>query len=129
MDTMTPKEVKFWSKIKIGGDCWEWTGGTNDMGYGRFYYQGKYYTAGKVAWELAKGPIPKGAAVRHSCKNPLCVRPGHLTIDKRLTGSDVLIIRNRFDMGDSAKLLAEDYNVSLNTVYDIQKRRTWKHIQ
>ena len=128
MDTMTPKEVKFWSKIKIGGDCWEWTGGTNDMGYGRFYYQGKYYTAGKVAWELAKGPIPKGAAVRHTCKNPLCVRPGHLTIDKRLTGSDVLLMRNRLDMGDSTKLLAEEYNVSLNTVYDIQKRRTWKHI-
>jgi hypothetical protein len=105
-----------------------WSGGTNDMGYGRFYDQGKYYTAGKIAWELSKGPIPEGAAVRHTCKEPLCVRPGHLTIDKRLTADDVCFIRNRLHHGEPPKLVAEDFNVSLNTVYDIQKRRTWKRI-
>jgi hypothetical protein len=126
---MTPKEAKFWSKIKIGGGCWLWTGCTNDMGYARFYYQGKYYTAGKVAWELAEGPIPEGAAVRHTCKENLCVRPSHLTLDKRLVGKDVLIIRHRLHAGDPVKLLAEEYKISVSTVDDIQKRRTWKHVQ
>lgn len=125
---MTQKETRFWSKTLIGGGCWSWTGGHKEDGYGRFYYKGKYYKAHRVAWELTSGPIPTGAVVRHTCDTYDCVRPGHLTIDTRLSSNDVLKIRARLQAGDPCKLLAEDYSISLNSVYDIRKRRTWKSI-
>lgn len=128
MDAMNKRELKFWGKVLVDNDCWLWTGGHKEDGYGRFYYQGKYYKAHRVAWELTKGPIPEGAAVRHTCSNYNCMRPGHMTIDPRLSAKDVLKIRARLQDGESCKLLAEDYSISLNSIYDIRKRRTWKSI-
>jgi hypothetical protein len=125
---MNKREEKFWSKALIGQGCWKWTGGTNDMGYGRFYHKGKYTAAGKVAWELTNGPIPTGAAIRHTCKEPLCVRPGHLKVDLRLTESDVLRMRKLLGQGCDCGELAEEFSVSLNTVYDIRSGRTWKRL-
>lgn len=129
MDTLNKREQKFWSNVLIGGGCWKWTGGHKEDGYGRFY-EGKrvYSKAHRVAWELTNGPIPTGAVVRHTCDTYDCVRPGHLTTAARLLPDDVLKIRARLQEGEPCKLLAEDYSISLNSVYDIRKRRTWKHV-
>jgi hypothetical protein len=128
MDSLSKKEQKFWSNTRIGGGCWLWTGGHKEDGYGRFYYMGTYYKAHRVAWELTNGPIPPGSAVRHNCSTNNCVRPGHLTIDTRLSFNDVKTIRARLESREPCKLIAEDYSISLNSVYDIRKRRTWKNV-
>lgn len=60
-------------------ECYEWTGQTRN-GYGRFKIKGKYYTATRVVWELANGPISEGLVVRHKCDNPGCVRLEHLEL-------------------------------------------------
>ena len=132
---MTPKENKFWRKVKIGNDCWEWTGGLKESGNGRFY-EGmvdgvrKYATSHRVAYELTNGIIPSAnTKVKHTCGSLKCVRPSHLILDVRLTENDVLNIRQELKSPyHSCTQLAEIYSVSPNTIYDIKKGRTWKNI-
>lgn len=62
--------------------CWEWTGGLS-RGYGQWhhaYISGKSTSriAHRVMYELRKGPIPKGLALDHLCRNRKCVNPDHL---------------------------------------------------
>jgi len=59
--------------------CFLWVGGTNPVGYGRFWGgQGRMVYAHRFAYEQAHGPIPVGKDVLHSCDNPPCVSLHHL---------------------------------------------------
>jgi hypothetical protein len=74
-------EQRFWSKVeKIPFDtCWHWTGALFKTGYGAFRSAelGARY-AHRVAFELARGPIPQGLQVQHRCDVRDCVNPDHL---------------------------------------------------
>lgn len=39
---------------------------------------GRMYHSHRVAYELAKGPIPPGLQLDHLCRNPRCCNPEHL---------------------------------------------------
>jgi hypothetical protein len=77
--------VRFFSKVKINGTCWEWIGSKRCL-YGRFGVGGHIKNGGKViqahrfSYELLKGPIPKGLQLDHLCRNRSCVNPEHLEI-------------------------------------------------
>ena len=68
---------------KAGPDeCWLWTGGLQGKGYGQFY-DGDHRAVGahRYSWEIANSrPIPAGMQVMHSCDNPPCVNPAHLSV-------------------------------------------------
>ena len=72
---------RFWSKVDAAPSdcCWEWLA-CKTHGYGRFGYQGKMCQAHRVAYQLAKGIIPEGMVVRHTCDNPACCNPNHLVL-------------------------------------------------
>jgi hypothetical protein len=60
-------------ETKIKTRCWEWIGGVNNEGYGRFRFNRKNYYARRFAWTLQHGE-PKGLLVTDRCGNRQCVR-------------------------------------------------------
>lgn len=80
--TATPQrksaEERFWTRVDVGGVCWEWTRGHDQHGYGNFYFEGRDVRAHRWAYEFLVGPIPEGRELDHLCRNPPCVNPDHL---------------------------------------------------
>lgn len=84
---LTPEIVaRFSSKYNKSRGCWPWQAGTFAKGYGMFNIRrdeyGKQHTeyAHRIAYVLAKGDIPPGLVVRHTCDNPPCCNPDHLLL-------------------------------------------------
>ena len=69
---------RFWSKTRPEGDCLVWTARIGTGGYGYFRTGERNRRAHRVAFELAKGPIPDGLQIDHLCRNRACVKPEHL---------------------------------------------------
>lgn len=66
------------ASVDRSGDCWIWTGTKTPEGYGLVGRGGRTERAHRVAYELARGPIPAGLVIDHICHNPSCVRLEHL---------------------------------------------------
>lgn len=80
--------LRFWSKVDKSGECWNWTAYRNRDGYGRFYLNGSYVNAHRLAWVMHNGSIPDGLTVDHVCRNRACVKLSHLRLLTR--GENVL---------------------------------------
>lgn len=64
---------------KLGKDqCLVWRGGKGKRGYGRFWDKGRLYLSHRWLYEQAKGHVPEGLQLDHTCKNKLCVNLNHL---------------------------------------------------
>lgn len=75
----TRSRASFWSNVDRKGDseCWPWKNVPRSDGYGT-YGTNPARAAHRVAYELAKGPIPDGLVIDHLCRNRICVNPDHL---------------------------------------------------
>ena len=75
--------VWFYVEISTNPDgCWIWTGATNKHGYGFLSNPGNRNSntlAHRALYELVNGPIGAGLVLMHSCDNPPCCNPSHLT--------------------------------------------------
>lgn len=77
---MCPKE-RLLSKYEVAKNgCWEYTGGKDQYGYGRFKIAGRQLGAHKVSYVLHNSDVPKGLVVMHTCDNPGCINPNHLRL-------------------------------------------------
>ena len=149
------EKERFLSKIPAPNErgCMEWKACRNSKGYGQFGIDGRMRVATRIAYTLAKGQIPEGMLVCHTCDNPPCCNPDHLFIgspkdnqsDKaikgrcapqagsmnhyaRLTESDVIQIRSMRESGSPVADLAHRFNVHQTTISKIVTRATWNHI-
>ena len=144
---LTQKNVaKFWARVAHAraADCWAWLGTIhNRYGYFAFRCAGKDNSerAHRVAYEIAREPIPDGLQVCHRCDNPACVNPGHLFVgtqadnmaDKtakgrqvrgvpcsgraKLTSAQVEAIKERYaTSGLTQAQIGEEYGVDQSTI-------------
>lgn len=129
--------------------CWECVNRSFDKdGYPKLIHKGKTYRLCRFVYEKEKGTIPEGHVVRHSCDNPKCINPSHLSTGTVTDNAMDRNSRNRQAKGarnGSAKLtdedavkilhdprsysiLAAEFNVSKRCVALIKKRKTWQHL-
>jgi hypothetical protein len=74
-------EDRLWGRtVQMESGCLEYQGRKVGFGYGQLMYDGRYQVAHRVAYQLTKGSIPAGLVVMHSCDNPPCVNPDHLSL-------------------------------------------------
>jgi hypothetical protein len=142
-------EDRFWSKVDKTETCWLWTG-WKSHGYGMFIVNGRRQLCHRVSWILSGKTIPEGHVIRHKCLNKNCVNPGHLETgtvaennadmirdgtstrgikhpSAKLTEEQVRQIRVRADKTQT--LLAEEYGVSYQTIWNIIHRKKWAWLE
>lgn len=73
-------EDRFWDKVNKGqgNACWEWTGATNEKGYGVFSVDGETMGAHRFVLKIETGKCPSSKQASHTCHNNTCVNPDHL---------------------------------------------------
>jgi hypothetical protein len=156
-------ENRFWSKVERDDEnpdkCWECVAMyLNKLGYGVFSVKDKLILAHRFAFQNHHNRlITDGMLIMHSCDNPSCVNPNHLSegtnqdnvtdmVNKcrhvcipckgekhsssKLTDQQVLEIREKYDKknGIFYKVLAIEYGVCKGHICDIIKRKRWSHI-
>ena len=81
-------EDRFWERVNKTPTCWLWTAGVDKDGYGKFAVtlpagserKQRHVRAHRYSWELANDRgFPFGLVSLHSCDNPACVRPDHVS--------------------------------------------------
>lgn len=77
VERMFHPEEGFYSIDTVTG-CWVWLRNKDGRGYGVFQRKRKHIVAHRAFYEEAKGPIPSGLVIDHTCFNPSCVNPDHL---------------------------------------------------
>jgi len=100
-----PLAERFWPKVSRRGvdECWPWTGAMRaDRGTIRAgrAVEGML-TSNRAAWLAAKGPIPEGMNVLHTCDNAVCCNPGHLYLGTHLDNEADKKARNRHARGQT----------------------------
>jgi predicted XRE-type DNA-binding protein len=95
-------EERFWSNVVKGDGCWVYKN-LGHRGYGKLLAKGKHVRAHRLAWELAKGPIPAGLRVCHSCDNPSCVKIDHLFLGTDADNTADMVAKGRVAKGDAVQ--------------------------
>lgn len=139
------------SLSRLDNGCLVWTGVVDKDGYGRRGVQIGEKRAHRYAYARANGDIPKGMLVRHSCDNPACCEPSHLSLGSQADNIKDKVLRNRQAKGSliGKALLTEDmvreiralyasgmtqtqiagmFPVTQSSVSLIVLRKQWKHI-
>jgi len=149
---------RFWRNTRPGSNgCIEYTGSRSVYGYGLICHMYNVSQAHRFSWLIANGPIPEGLWVLHKCDNPPCVNPDHLFLGTPLDNVNDMLKKGRgkhyrlppisrpgekhpFAKLTDAKVrliradtrpdaeIAADYGVSRTVIWEVQARRTWRHI-
>lgn len=154
-------EEKFWSKVDktpgqgSNGDCWIWTGPKDFNGYGSVGWKSfnklKRSKTHRVAYQLLIGSIPEGLYLCHSCDNPPCCNPAHLSPGTQGDNMGDAVAKGRMPKGERsyaarhtdaqiremklwlllgycAEYLSPKFNMRPADIRKISRGLMWKHI-
>lgn len=91
---------RFMGHVEKSDQCWRWLACTDQYGYGITSIRGKSQKAHRVSYRIFKGDIPPGLLVMHSCDNPSCVNPDHLSVGTYKDNTADAVKKGRMASGD-----------------------------
>lgn len=125
----------FFLRFERYGDCWNWTGNLNGSGYGYAKINGKVWLAHRYSYQAVKGDIPSGFEVMHSCDNPACINPQHLSLGSHVDNMNDMHAKERHhhiisnsqkieiaSSSESNKELAKRFVVSERTIRHVKTK-------
>ena len=156
INTLTVKN-RFYARVLLPNEdgCMLWTGTNDGRGYGRFRAVPRskvMIRAHRYSYIMHYGSIKKGGCVMHSCGNPACVAPKHLSLgterdnnldrhakgrsknlfkcgESHLNSKISLVIakeiKSLLNEGFTGKIIAERFGVPEFVVSRIKTGRTW----
>ena len=151
------KGTTFWDRVYAHtvrvGACLIFNGHRDECGYGRISKGGRLVRVHREVWIRDNGPLGDGLVVMHSCDNPACIEPSHLSagtqpdnirdMDRKgrrislrgaqqaqakLTEGAVLRIKECLTAGATCAALARQYGVSDAAIRNVKKGRRWRHV-
>jgi hypothetical protein len=168
-----PWQERFFARVVFdGSSCWLWSGAKNGDGYGLMDFgnahpndapmaaeprRDRMERAHRVAYTVFRG-APVNECLMHSCDQPLCVNPWHLTDATRsanikdmwakgrqgnptrrplrgeasphskLTEADVRRIRELLAAGMSYRRVGAEVGCGWSAVREVAAGRTWRHV-
>lgn len=75
--------------------CHIWIASLTSSRYGQIMVDKKAWTAHRLAWTLANGPIPDGGWILHKCDTPQCVNPEHLFLGSPSENTRDMLMKKR----------------------------------
>jgi hypothetical protein len=94
--------IRFLSHVEVGlippdhkTPCWYFTGGNDASGYGRFRFADTTQWANRFSLQAFKGKLPRGHEAGHTCHDPRCVNPDHLTDQTKSENSREVRLREK----------------------------------
>ena len=124
--------------------CWNCTSHFLDYnGYPKIHRYGKCLKMSRYIYSLEKGEIPNGLVVMHSCDNPNCINPQHLSIGTMADNNADKHSKDRHHKQSNLTLekaneirksnltqhqLAKQYGVSQRTISKIINNKIYKEV-
>lgn len=100
--------------------CWIWKKSTNSAGYGQLTVNKKYWLAHRYALSC-KQRVLDTDVVRHSCHNPRCCNPDHLSVGTHADNyQDSVVVHKKADASRRKSWIID--GISYNTVREATKQ-------
>ena len=139
---------RLWENTRLDFNtmCLEWQGSKDTAGYGQLSINGKLVYVHRLSYESAKGKIPLGLEILHSCDNKICINPDHLSVGthqdnmtdmaskgrgrSKFAESDVLEIRRRWANGEQTQTsMAKEFGITQQWINAIILRKAWEWLK
>ena len=153
MPILSEKQLNnFLGKIEKTDNCWLFKGKISKRGYGYSSFNGRSYSAHRLAYHILIGNIPDKMLILHKCDVRNCVNPEHLFIgnqsdnmydmyqkgrydnkgernsNSKLNSEQVLEIRKMYKEKYTLKTIAKKFNISIKQISNIINYNQWKNI-